>query len=117
MATCKRCGAPIVFIKTPKGKWMPCNEGLVEYKAGSSPDYDDVVVNDKGEVIKCTFDFRCPYQRGGRVMTTVEKRKLLEAVDICVRGDLLSDMEFDQIMQICYVAVGRAFREAEEGET
>lgn len=50
-------------------------------------------------------------------MTTVEKRKLLEAVDTCVRGDLLSDMEFDQIMQICYVAVGRAVREAEEGET
>ena len=49
-------------------------------------------------------------------MTTVEKRKLLEAVDACVRGDFLSDVEFDQIMQICYVAVGRAVREAEEGE-
>lgn len=49
-------------------------------------------------------------------MTTVEKRKLLEAVDVCVRCDLLSDMEFDQIMQICYAAVGRVAREAEEGE-
>lgn len=47
-------------------------------------------------------------------MTTVEKRKILEAVNICVRGDFLSDMEFDQIMQICYVAVDRAFREAVE---
>ena len=49
-------------------------------------------------------------------MTTFEKRKLLEAVDICVRGDFLSDMEFDQIMQICYVAVDRVVREAEDGE-
>ena len=49
-------------------------------------------------------------------MTIVEKRKLLEALDVCVRYDLLSDMEFDQIMQICYVAVGRAVREADEGE-
>lgn len=49
-------------------------------------------------------------------MTTAEKRKLLEAVDICVKSDLFSDLEFDQIMQICYAAVGRAVREAEEGE-
>ena len=50
-------------------------------------------------------------------MTTVEKRKLLEAVDICVRGDLLSDVEFAQIMQVCYVAVSRSVREAEsEGD-
>ena len=58
-ATCKKCGAPLVFVKTPKGKWMPCDEGLVEYHAGNTPDFDDVVVNDKGEVIKCTFDFQC----------------------------------------------------------
>lgn len=45
-----------------------------------------------------------------------EKRRLLETVNLCVRGGLLSDMEFDQIMQICYVAVGRAVREEEESE-
>ena len=49
-------------------------------------------------------------------MTTVDKRKLLEVVDKCVRGDFLSDMEFNQIMEICYVAIGRAVREAEEKE-
>lgn len=49
-------------------------------------------------------------------MTTVEKRKLLEAVDACVRGDLFTEIEVDQIMNICYVAIGRAIREAEEGE-
>lgn len=59
MAQCRKCGAPIVFVRTPKGKWMPCDEGLVEYHAGNTPDFDDVVVNDKGEVIRCTFDFQC----------------------------------------------------------
>jgi len=56
-STCKKCGAPIVWIPTPANRWMPCNEGLVEYRAGSSPDFDDVVISDKGEVISCTFDF------------------------------------------------------------
>lgn len=49
-------------------------------------------------------------------MTTVEKRKLLEAVEACVRGDLFTDSEVDRIMNVCYVAIGRSAREAEEGE-
>lgn len=56
---CKSCGAPIVWLKTPEGKWMPCDEGLIEYKAGDTDDYEDYVVNQKGEVIRCTFDFQC----------------------------------------------------------
>jgi len=56
---CKKCGAPIVWIRTEDGKWMPCDEGLVEYKAGTTPDYEDRVVNQNGEVIQCTFDFQC----------------------------------------------------------
>lgn len=60
MATCRKCGAPIVFIRSANNrKWITCNEGLVEYKAGESPDYEDHVVTDKGEVIRCTFDFQC----------------------------------------------------------
>lgn len=59
MTTCKKCGAPIIFIKTKKGKWMPCDEGLVEYKAGDGPNFDDVVVDQGGKVIHCTFDFQC----------------------------------------------------------
>ena len=54
---CKKCRAPIVWIKTPDNRWMPCDEGLVEYRAGSTPDFEDYVVNDNGEVIQCTFDF------------------------------------------------------------
>jgi len=49
-------------------------------------------------------------------MTIVEKRELIEAVDVCVKSDLFSDMEFKQIIQICYDAIDRALREAGEGE-
>ena len=60
MARCKKCGAPIIFIQSAKSKrWIPCNEGLIEYKQGEAPDYEDYVVNDRGEVIRCTFDFQC----------------------------------------------------------
>lgn len=60
MTRCKKCGAPIVFILSAKRKkWIPCNEGLVEYKAGKTPDCEDFVINDQGEMIRCTFDFQC----------------------------------------------------------
>lgn len=49
-------------------------------------------------------------------MTTIEKRKILEAVDKCVKYDLFTEMEAEQVIQICYVAIGRAVREAEKGE-
>lgn len=49
-------------------------------------------------------------------MTAVEKRKIIEAIDTCVRGDLFTDSEVDRIMNVCYVAIGRAVREAEEAE-
>lgn len=59
MAKCKKCGASIIFIQSEKtGKWMPCDEGLVEFRAGNGLDYEDWVVNDKGEMIRCTFDFQ-----------------------------------------------------------
>lgn len=32
-ATCRGCGAPIVWIKTPAGKAMPCDPAPVYYKA------------------------------------------------------------------------------------
>ena len=60
MAKCKRCGADIVFIQSAKKKkWIPCDARLVEYKQGEAPDYEDFVVNEEGEVIRCTFDFQC----------------------------------------------------------
>ena len=55
VATCKSCGAPIVWIETPKHKWIPCDEGLIPYEedlAGT-----DFLVNRRGEIIRCTLDF------------------------------------------------------------
>ena len=37
---CKTCGAPIEWIKTPNGRWMPVNPG------------ERVVVTAKGEVVR-----------------------------------------------------------------
>ena len=63
MTKCKKCGAPILFIRSAKStkeqvKWIPCDEGLVEYRKGDTHDFEDWVVNDKGEMIRCTFDFQ-----------------------------------------------------------
>lgn len=51
MTDCKSCGAPIVWVKTPAGSWMPCDEGLHAYKKDTLG--KDVVVTDKGEVVRC----------------------------------------------------------------
>ena len=45
-ATCRGCGAPIVWIKTPAGKAMPCDPAPVYYKA--TPDGKDKVVTTRG---------------------------------------------------------------------
>lgn len=54
MATCKGCGAEIVWVKTPGGKKMPCDPGLRPYweRKGAS----GKVVTPNGEVISCVFD-------------------------------------------------------------
>lgn len=54
-STCKACGKPLVWIQTPKGKWIPCDEGLVPYKQDS--DGTDVVVSQDGEAIRCRLKF------------------------------------------------------------
>ena len=50
-ATCRGCGARIVWIKTPAGKAMPCDPAPVYYKA--TPDGKDKVVTTRGEVVSC----------------------------------------------------------------
>lgn len=66
MAKCKKCGAPMVWVTMPKsGKWFPCDEGLVEYKA--DPDGEDLIVTQNGELISCTFDFQCKPDGLGRI--------------------------------------------------
>ena len=49
-------------------------------------------------------------------MTAVEKRKLLELLDRCVRYDLLSDTDVYKMLDICSAAVDRSIKKAEEGE-
>ena len=50
-ATCRGCGAPIVWIKTPAGKAIPCDPAPVYYKA--TPNGKDKVVTNRGEVVSC----------------------------------------------------------------
>lgn len=54
-STCKRCGAPLVWKVTPKRKFIPCDEGLIEYQADETS--NDILINDKGEVIHCKLKF------------------------------------------------------------
>ena len=55
MAKCKSCGAPVVWRETPRGKWLPLDEGMIPYKADTKG--TDVLVNDSGEVIRCRLSF------------------------------------------------------------
>lgn len=82
MATCKACGASIVWVQTLTKRWVPCNEGLIPYKL--DPKGDQSLMDDRGEVIRCrtAFDGKadgsarlphwatCPYadsfKRGGK---------------------------------------------------
>ena len=52
-STCRKCNAPIIWLKTPAGKWMPADEGLVPYRQG--PEGKQYVVTDRGELIRCTI--------------------------------------------------------------
>lgn len=51
MTYCKACGAPIIWIKTLRGKSMPCNAQPVTYKAQNKS--TDKIVTQNGEVISC----------------------------------------------------------------
>jgi len=54
MATCKGCGAKIVWVKMPSGKSMPCDPDLIPYwERKGAP---GKVVTPNGEVISCVFD-------------------------------------------------------------
>jgi hypothetical protein len=54
MAACKACMAAIVWIKTPAGKSIPCNETPVYYiekpKSGKKR-----IVTQNGEVLSCEY--------------------------------------------------------------
>ena len=54
-STCRGCGAPIVFVRSAKGKYIPCDAQLVRYRA--NPDGKDMVVVDGEGVVRCDLDF------------------------------------------------------------
>lgn len=55
MAVCSSCGASIIWLRTPAGKWMPANEGLVPYR--QSDKGNNFVVDDRGNMIRCVLEF------------------------------------------------------------
>lgn len=52
---CKKCGAPIVWLRTPRGKMMPADAALRACR--ENPQGKNYVVNELGEVIKCDLQF------------------------------------------------------------
>lgn len=52
---CRACGAPILWIRTPKGKWLPVNYGPVQYR--ENPRGKDSVVDNWGQIIHCDLNF------------------------------------------------------------
>lgn len=44
-----------MWLRTPKGKWMPADAGLVKYR--ENPEGKKFVVTDTGKLIRCDLDF------------------------------------------------------------
>ena len=51
---CKKCGDPIIFIKTSAGKNMPCDPGLIPYWRDNRG--KQRIVTPDGEVIACRLE-------------------------------------------------------------
>lgn len=49
MSKCKSCGAEIKFIKTPLGKWMPCD--MIRHTFRKDMSGNEVFVTDAGDVV------------------------------------------------------------------
>ena len=54
MATCKGCGAEIIWIRTLAGKSIPCDPVQVPY--WEKPKGKGKVVTPNGEVLSCKFE-------------------------------------------------------------
>ena len=53
MANCKSCGASIKFIKTRRGKYMPCDTVSILYRIDQEG--KDTAVTLDGDVVKCEY--------------------------------------------------------------
>lgn len=47
---CSKCGRAIKWVKTPKGKWMPLDAGLIPYRL--NPEGKDTLIDDGGRAIR-----------------------------------------------------------------
>lgn len=54
MATCRGCGAPVIWIKTHRGKSMICDADPVHYWEAEGAKGKIVTIN--GDVISCEFN-------------------------------------------------------------
>lgn len=54
-STCRGCGAPIVFVKSALGKYIPCDPKLVRYRA--NPTGKELVVVEGEGAVRCDLDF------------------------------------------------------------
>lgn len=52
---CRACGAPIVFVKSAQGKYIPCDAKLVRYRA--NPTGKGIVVVEGEGAVRCDLDF------------------------------------------------------------
>lgn len=62
MTKCKGCGEEIIFVKTVRGKSIPCNAGAVPYWARKGAKYK--VVTPNGEVISCDYSGKIGRETG-----------------------------------------------------
>jgi hypothetical protein len=53
-ATCRSCGAEIVWVQTKAGNTMPCDVGPVTYWERAKA--KDKIVTPNGEVLSCVFE-------------------------------------------------------------
>lgn len=49
---CSACGAPIIFIKTPAGGWMPCEKYPVAYQVNVGGPNPDTLVDSQGQTFR-----------------------------------------------------------------
>jgi hypothetical protein len=64
-AVCAKCGKPIQWRKTPAGKWMPLDVGIVEIRL--DPKGKTIVCDDYGKMLRGTRVYEGEADAWGRV--------------------------------------------------
>ena len=56
MSKCKSCGAEIIWIKSARGKMMPCNPQKIRYRNAYPMGNTKLLVTPEGEIVTGTID-------------------------------------------------------------